>query len=245
MKCAILNRGAVSLRTRLSPIFPGVLACWLILVLLPAACTRGADTPTPARTPLVGGGGDLPDARARAALGASTFAQHCTPCHGAEGRGDGVAGKVLEPPVPDLTDWQVTADSSPQDFYLAIAEGVPGSAMLRWDQLLEPMDIWDTAFYSWELGTSPEMLARGDAVWKDKCASCHGADGQGVDDHPLADPSRVVNRRQAAVSALMSTHPDLVGPMDDSDRVAVTERMWAFLYTPAWEEAAATEAATP
>ncbi|MBK7073200.1 MAG: c-type cytochrome [Myxococcales bacterium] len=57
-----------------------------------------APTPTPAPT------GD-PTAKAK-----EIFSQRCVPCHGAEGKGDGVASKGLTPPPRNFGDpaWQAS-----------------------------------------------------------------------------------------------------------------------------------------
>lgn len=60
----------------------------------PPAAPAAAPTPTPAVDPV--------------AEAKQIFATRCTPCHGAEGRGDGAASKGLTPPPRDFGDatWQ-------------------------------------------------------------------------------------------------------------------------------------------
>lgn len=66
-----------------------VTACLLLAVAALPACSKGAvgEDPPPAGTP-------GPEAQAKAA---QIFQQRCTPCHGAEGRGDGAASATLQP----------------------------------------------------------------------------------------------------------------------------------------------------
>ena len=78
----------------------------------------------------------------------SLFARECASCHGADGRGDGVAGRVLAPAPtnfhqkrPDLA----RAEAS-------IADGVPGSAMPRWRDRLSDADRHRLAEYIRALG---------------------------------------------------------------------------------------------
>ena len=81
----------------------------VLLPLLASACSKSegsAPPPPPSSAPAA------PTAPAAAvdptAKAAEIFAQRCTPCHGAEGRGDGVASKGLTPPPRNFTDveWQ-------------------------------------------------------------------------------------------------------------------------------------------
>ncbi len=62
----------------------------------PAAPTAGPATPPPSG-----------DATAKAT---EVFSTRCTPCHGATGKGDGVASKGLTPPPRDFSDpaWQTS-----------------------------------------------------------------------------------------------------------------------------------------
>jgi len=82
-------------------------------VLTAAGCSSksdgGASPPPPSSAPTAApaapaGGGDP------AAKAAEIFAQRCTPCHGPQGRGDGVASKGLTPPPRNFTDaaWQAS-----------------------------------------------------------------------------------------------------------------------------------------
>jgi len=61
------------------------------------------------------------------AAGAKFFAQTCTPCHGAKGKGDGAASASLDPKPRDLTgkEWQDSID----DDYLRKIIQYGGSAV--------------------------------------------------------------------------------------------------------------------
>ena len=99
------------------------LAIVLTSVFGAAACTK--DEPAPAAAPATGtskvsttttvapAAGD-PDAKAK-----EIFAQRCTPCHGAEGRGDGAASASLNPKPRNFHDaaWQ---ESVTDDYLIQI-----------------------------------------------------------------------------------------------------------------------------
>lgn len=65
-----------------------------------AGSAAGTAAPAPAPTPAPAGD---PAAKAK-----EIFSQRCVPCHGAEGKGDGVASKGLTPPPRNFSDpaWQ-------------------------------------------------------------------------------------------------------------------------------------------
>lgn len=76
--------------------------------------------------------------------GAELYTQHCSGCHGLEGRGDGVAAPYLKPRPRDfgLGQFKITstlAGSLPtdNDLFGVITRGMPGSAMPGWEFLAE------------------------------------------------------------------------------------------------------------
>ena len=99
----------------------------------------------------------------RIARGASIYVDSgCPSCHGAEGRGDGRSGQDLktaegDPIIPrDLTHkWSFRGGHTPSDIYRRIANGMDGSSMAAYEEVLEPNDLWDLVFYV--LSLSPEQ----------------------------------------------------------------------------------------
>ena len=126
-----------------------------------------------------------PDLMAFAVAGGrAAFADNCAPCHGAGGAGG--------PGFPNLLDddwlWGGTVDSIrttlvhgvrwPQD------DDTRLSAMPRFgvDELLTPAQINDTAEYVLSLSgtaTDPAAAQRGQEIFAENCAACHGESGQG------------------------------------------------------------------
>lgn len=95
--------------------------------------------------PTSGGGrpsaGD-PDSVAR---GAALFKTHCQSCHGPSGRGNGPDAAQMDPPPADLRV-HVPAHE-PAELFQFIAEGVPGTAMARFDATLSSDEIWHLVNY--------------------------------------------------------------------------------------------------
>lgn len=104
---------------------------------------------------------ELPDL----ARGRELYRSQCASCHGDEGRGDGAAGRGLEPPPADFTDAARIAQRSVHGLYNTITLGVAGTGMAGYRQLAES-DRWALAFYTSQLALGPEQLARGEAAWR-------------------------------------------------------------------------------
>ena len=69
------------------------------------------------------GGGSEPTMEVGAALGQTVYAQRCALCHGEGGKGDGPAGRALDPPPRDHTDKEYMDTLSDEELHEVIAEG--------------------------------------------------------------------------------------------------------------------------
>jgi len=68
--------------------------------------------------------------------GKTLFETNCVSCHGTEGKGDGVAGKILNPPPRNftvLTGWKNGPKIS--QMFKTVSEGIPGSSMAQFVNL--------------------------------------------------------------------------------------------------------------
>ena len=86
-----------------------------------------------------------------AAKGKETFQTTCAACHGAEGKGDGVAAAALDPKPRNLSDAAYVSTLSDEHLYKVISEG--GAAvglspmMAAWGGTLSEQDIWNVIAY--------------------------------------------------------------------------------------------------
>lgn len=78
--------------------------------------------------------------------GGELFAAHCAICHGARGDGHGRRQEGLVPAPANLTvpPWS-ERESAPRAF-LAVRQGVPGTAMAAWPTLSD-QEVWQLVAY--------------------------------------------------------------------------------------------------
>lgn len=82
--------------------------------------------------------------------GQELFEQKCVQCHGVSGKGDGQAAAALNPKPANLISTKVQAKSDAELVRL-VSEGKPGTAMMRWETVLEDKEILDLVKYIREL----------------------------------------------------------------------------------------------
>jgi DMSO reductase family type II enzyme heme b subunit len=139
--------------------------------------------------------------------GERLYEARCMGCHGEEGDGLGPGAERLIPPPRDFTLGQYKIktttfdDLAPddQDLLRMIRDGMPGSAMPGWGDVLSEQEMWDlVAFlktfagleeeepgtpidYGTQVASSAESIAEGRRLFleDERCAECHGAEGRG------------------------------------------------------------------
>ena len=113
--------------------------------LLPAISACSGASPSPPA-------GLLTSAEAQQA-GAGLFAANCAICHGARGDGHGQRQESMVPAPANLTVPPWSERSSAARTFLAIRQGVPGTAMAAWPTLSDEQ--------TWQLVAHIETLPQG------------------------------------------------------------------------------------
>ncbi len=139
--------------------------------------------------------------------GEAVYTKRCLMCHGEEGDGLGPAADFLNPPPRDFTLGQfkvkTTAFEDPitndADLIRMIKDGMPGTAMPGWSDILSDQEITDVIHYiktfaeieeekpseqidyGTQVASSPESIAKGKKIFHDgdRCSECHGTEGRG------------------------------------------------------------------
>ncbi|CAN5594091.1 hypothetical protein BH10BDE1_BH10BDE1_31350 [soil metagenome] len=79
--------------------------------------------------------------------GAAIFKTNCAMCHGAEGKGDGIAGKALKPPPRNFVEGKWTRGGGEIAMFTTIQNGSPGTSMQAYKDALPAKDRWAVVQY--------------------------------------------------------------------------------------------------
>ncbi len=110
--------------------------------------------------------------------GALIYVESCSPCHGPQGLGDGEMSESLDVSIPPLGDPDFAREVIPADWYEIVTVG-------RMDRFMPPFrslsdaQRWDVVSYALSLSTSQEQIERGQELYQQACAACHGEGGRG------------------------------------------------------------------
>jgi mono/diheme cytochrome c family protein len=138
----------------------------------------------------------LPPTPQNLTLGRSVYAQYCEVCHGVHLDGRGPGGANLSPRPADLTAPHL-ANLAPGQLYWIVTNGLPGSGMPPWGEVLSAEDRWAAVlFVRAQVRPAPRpdpqaatatppggpvlAAAEGRTLYVDDCSVCHGLDGRGM-----------------------------------------------------------------
>jgi len=135
------------------------------------------------------------------------YSKRCVWCHGVDGDGLGASEKFLNPPPRNFEDGQYKFKTTgfddmvpnDEDIFRMVRDGMPGTAMPSWKELLSEQEMWDVVQYvkvfagyeeekpetqidyGAQVKTSPESIAAGKKLFEDgdRCVECHGKAGKG------------------------------------------------------------------
>ena len=122
---------------------------------------------------------DATVARALDSAGAIAYRQHCAPCHGDTGRGDGPDAGVFRPRPRDLRDG-ILARYATDDLVRSVRDGEPLRLALDPAALdARSREVEAIVAYLLRLpGIDWTLAARGEELYVDRCEDCHGRFGQ-------------------------------------------------------------------
>lgn len=123
----------------------------------------------------------------------------CARCHGEKGDGLGEIATYLDPAPRDLTKAAFMNSKAPERFLDAIRKGVPGTSMPPWGKVLteaQSQAVLDHVYATFvktrrtaprerklpesnPVAMSAASMARGEALFVQRCGGCHGRKGDG------------------------------------------------------------------
>jgi len=122
---------------------------------------------------------ELPDSPIDVAAGRVIYERSCASCHGAGGLGDGSSAAALNPKPPAIGSGREMHDRSPALLYRIMSVGVAGTPMVGFAGQLTPNQRWNVVSYLTTLRSSQADVAEGEGLYAQRCASCHGMQGNG------------------------------------------------------------------
>jgi mono/diheme cytochrome c family protein len=195
--------------------------------------------------------------------GARLYSEHCAICHGAKGDGHGLRATGLAPPPRNFTKGVFAYRSTPsgtlptdEDIWKVISNGLHGTAMVPWVSLREHgrwalvsyIETFSPRFATEARGVTvtvsaapevtPELVAKGEALYLSDCSSCHGAKGHGdgpavmkaaeQEMRPRDFTGGVFERGSSLEDIYLTVNTGLNGtPMSSFDKALSPDQTWA------------------
>ena len=136
------------------------------------------------------------------------FVEHCSVCHGIDGKGQTIIGQRMYPPAPDMTQAATQQKADGELFYI-ISNGVRLTGMPAWEGEDNPESIWSlVAFIRHLPQLTPEELDRMKQMSGQGSEEAGGEEG-----HKSEEKKSAGNENQAMPSPTKpKTNPHPHGP---------------------------------
>lgn len=79
--------------------------------------------------------------------GKIVFEENCLMCHGVKGMGDGPAARAIKPRPRNFVEADFKFGNSPAQMFKTVSNGIPGTAMPPWKDVLPETDRWAVIHY--------------------------------------------------------------------------------------------------
>lgn len=140
--------------------------------------------------------------------GKSAFSVNCASCHGAAGRGDGVASAALNPKPRDFSGTYWRYGGGVARIVRTITEGSPGTAMAAFPSI--PLaDRFALAHFVRSLGSKPVEDSPEDLAWLGPIGGGGRTDSMGMAAGADVKPSVPVITIEKAMAALVEQEPPM------------------------------------
>ncbi len=133
--------------------------------------------------------------------GEAIYQENCAPCHGVAGGGDGPTASDLPSGATALADPAIARPATPDAWFDVVKNGRMDRFMPPWQNRLTDEQIWDAVAFAFTLSTSEAEITRGQEVWEQECAACHGPRGAGDGPQAVANGYQMPDLSDLATSA--------------------------------------------
>ena len=124
------------------------------------------------------------------------FVEHCSVCHGIDGKGQTIIGQRMYPPAPDMTQ-AITQQKADGELFYIISNGVRLTGMPAWEGEDTPESIWSlVAFIRHLPQLTPEELNR-----MKEMSGQGGEEASGEEGHKGEEKKSAGNENQAMPGA--------------------------------------------
>jgi high-affinity iron transporter len=104
---------------------------------------------------------ELPKELISLADGRALYERSCASCHGMAGKGDGPAGRGMNPAPPAVGDEATMRDVTPALMYRIVSVGIAGTPMVGFANSMSPEQRWNIVAYLLSLRSTPQQVAEG------------------------------------------------------------------------------------
>ena len=167
--------------------------------------------------------------------GHKLYIQECVQCHGSQGMGDGPQAAQLSVPVATLGLSDFSRLYSPAEWYTVVTQGNMEKFMPAFANLTD-RQRWDVVAYAMSLSAPDSLVSQGEALYQQKCVTCHGQSGNGdgpdasklstspkiFTDQAFMAQSSSASLYQAISAGITPDMPAYTGTLNDNERWALT-----------------------
>lgn len=193
-------------------------------------------TPVTPNTPANTGSMEYPLLPPDPALGQQIYAEKCLPCHGENGMGDGFQAGNLPAPPPAIGSSDLARAARPSDWFAIVTEGRIDKLMPGFGESLSDRQRWDVVAYVFSLSVDPGDIALGEDLYAQKCASCHGEQGEGngqdVPDWTQQERLAILsdNEIEAVLAQGKNAMPAFANELSEAERFALAAYIRSLTY---------------
>lgn len=147
--------------------------------------------------------------------GRALYAEHCASCHGATGAGDGPAAIAakLDPPPVAFTDGERARERSIFAYVQVLEQGLDGTSMASFADLLPPQDRWAVAAYAASLAFPEGADKAGERLWTADAALRAATNLERLMSLRPAELEAAHGEADGrALAAFLRNHPDATAP---------------------------------